>query len=341
MFPRGPRLLASSGVTRGQSGHGCCAVVVTVVVASLSTACDGPPDRPSHLEQFRVVGPSVVAPGTSAQFDAIFDQVATLSDVSAATQWTSSNPAVLSIDAGLATGRANGEATVVARFEQHQTNPMPVMVLPPGTFRVRGRVLITGTTGVAQARVEVPTVGLSTTTDSQGRFTLYGVPPNGAIHTVKDGYAVTITATQLANHDQQLSIFLRPMLQGTYTLTITPGSCSNGPPLPANLLQRTYTVVLTQIGANGTQAQGSMPGTNMTVISFFGSFAAPQERWNFSIAIGERLPDGNALTFNVSASIRLADLAGEFTGRIALNNPTADDALARCEGTGFGFALRP
>ena len=57
--------------------------------------------------------------------------------------------------------------------------------------------------------------------------------------------------------------------------------------------------------------------------------------------MGERLPDGNALTFNGSAVIRAADLTGTFTGRIALNNPSADDALARCEASGFLFALRP
>ena len=340
MFPRGLCFAASTGVVRGQSARACFAVFVAVVVASLTTACDGPPDRPSHLEQFRVIGPSEVAPGSTARFEAIFDKVATLSDVSAETQWTSSNPAVLSIDAGLATGRAAGEATVTARFEQQQTDPMPVMVLPPGTFRVRGRVT-TGSIGVAQVRVEVPTVGLTTTTDSQGRFTLYGVPANGPIHTVKDGYFLTITAVQLANHDQQLSIFLRPKLQGTYTLTISPGTCTNGPPLPANLLQRSYTVVLTQTGGNGTQAQGTMPGANLTVLSFAGSFSANQEQWTLGIAIGERLPDGNAVTFNGGAVVRAADLTGTFNGRIALNNPSADDALARCEASGFLFVLRP
>ena len=122
---------------------------------------------------------------------------------------------------------------------------------------------------------------------------------------------------------------------------MAPGVCSNGPPLPANLLQRTYTVVFTQSGANLTQAQGSIPGANMTVLSFSGTFAPIQERWNFTFSIGERLSDGNAVTFNGGAFIRLSDFAGEFNGRVALNNPNADDALARCEGSGFTFVLRP
>ena len=316
--------------------------VLALVISGLATACDGPPDRPSHLESFRLAGPAEVAPGSTARFEAILDGVATLSDVSEQVQWTSSNPAVLSIDAGLATGQAPGEATVTARLDTQQAAPKSVMVLPPGTFRVRGRV-VTGPTAnfvVPSARVEVPS-GMVTTTDTQGRFTLYGVPASGVINASKAGYALATTSVQVANHDQQVSVLLRPALQGTYTLTITPGTCSNGPPLPSNLLQRTYSVVFTQSGTNGTQVQGSMPGTNMTVVGLSGTFQMPQERWNLSFAIGERLPDGNALTFNGSAFIRAADLAGEFGGRIALNNPAAEDALARCEATRFGFALSP
>jgi len=317
--------------------------VIALVAAGLVTACDGPPDRPSHLEPLRVVLPGEVAPGTSTRIQAILDQVATLSDVSEQVQWTSSNPSVLSIDAAVATGHTPGEVTVTGRFEGAQFGPAPVMVLPPGTFRVRGRVLTgsTSTAPVTAARVELPAVGLVTTTDNQGRFALYGVPASAAITAVKNGYSLTTMPVQLANHDQQLSMIIRPALQGTYTLTMAPGSCSNGPPLPANLLQRTYTVALTQSGSNLTLAQGSLPGANMTVVLFAGAFAPPQERWNFNLAIGERLPDGNAVTFNGSAFIRLSDFAGEFSGRIALNNPDADDALARCEASGFTFALRP
>ena len=316
--------------------------VMALVVSGLAIACDGTHERPSHLESFRLAGPAEVAPGSSARFEAILDRVATLSDVSEQVEWTSSNPSVLTIDAGLATGRTPGEATVTARLDTRQADPAPVMVLPPGTFRVRGRV-VTGPTGnfsVASARVEGP-FGMVTTTDTQGRFALYGVPASSVINASKAGYALATTSVQLSNHEQQVSMLMRPALAGTFTLTITPGTCSSGPPLPANLLQRTYSVVFTQSGANGTQAQGSMPGTNMTVVTFFGNLVPAQERWSFSFTIGERLSDGNAVTFNGSAFIRLSDMAGEFQGRIALNHPMAEDALARCEATGFGFALRP
>jgi hypothetical protein len=94
-----------------------------------------------------------------------------------------------------------------------------------------------------------------------------------------------------------------------------------------------------QTGANGSQAQGTLTGANLTVVSFFGTFSPPQARWQFSFTIGERLPDGKALTMNGGAFIRTSDLAGEFNGRIALNDPAADDAIARCQATAFRFAL--
>ena len=142
-------------------------------------------------------------------------------------EWTSSNPSVLSVAAGLATGRANGEATVTARFEGQQTDPAPVMVLPVGTYRLRGTVTLpnSATAVVPTARVEVPEVGLVTTADPQGRFVLYGVPPGAEIHVTKDGYAPTVTSFDLRNHLMQVRITIRPQLEGAYTLSIGPGTC--------------------------------------------------------------------------------------------------------------------
>jgi len=316
-----------------------------LAVAVLVTACDGPQGQPTHLDSFRLAGPAEVAPGTSVPFKAILDRVATLSDVSDQAEWISSNRSVLSVDAGIATAHMSGEATVTARFEEQQTDPKRVIAVPAGTYRVRGTV-VTQTTGAAlipllMARVDVPAVGLSTTTDAQGRYALYGVPQNAEMRLTKEGYAPATVAVQVANHDQQISTTLRPAIAGTYKLTIGGGTCSEGPPLPPELLQRTYTAVLVQTGANGSQAQGTLTGANLTIVSFFGTFSPAQARWQFSFTIGERLPDGKALTFNGGAFIRTSDLAGEFNGRIALNDPAAEDAIARCQATAFRFALTP
>jgi hypothetical protein len=340
MLRRGSRLLSSwmdPAIVR--ACRPACSCAAFLAIAVLIVSCDGPPGRPSHLDYFRLAGPGEVAPGTSVPFKALLDKSATLSDASAEAQWISSNPSVLSIDAGLATGRIAGEVTVTARLGELQTDPKLVLVLPVGTYRLRGRVLIEGSNpsvALAMARVEVPAVGLSTTTDTQGRYTLYGVPPDAELRVTRDGFAPTSVTVHLQDHDQVITTSLRTALSGTYTLTISPGNCSNGPPLPANLLHRTYTTVFVQ---TGSQIRGTFPNPNITVVIFIGAFSPAQARWNFSFTIGERLPDGNAVTFNGSAFVRTADFAGEFNGRIALNDPSAEDAIARCDATGFRFAL--
>jgi hypothetical protein len=314
-------------------------LAVLLVLSAPVASCDAPPGQPTHLDAFRLAGPSEVAPGSSASFKALLDKSATLADVSDDAQWISSNPSVLSIDAGLATAHVAGEVTVRALFDEHETDAMPVLVLPTGTYRMRGRVVVAGSSaGVSMARVEVPAVGLSTTTDIQGRYALYGVPPDAELHVIKEGFATAVVPIHLQDHNRDVTTPLQPMLSGTYTLTISPGVCSNGPPVPANLLHRTYTAGFVQ---SGLQVQGSLAGPNLTVVSFSGSYSTTQGRWNLGVAIGERLPDGNAVTFNGSAFVRPADLAGEFNGRIALNSPSAPDALARCEASAFRFALTP
>jgi hypothetical protein len=315
----------------------CSLAVPLAVAAALIASCEGPPGRPTHLPYFRLAGPGEVAPGTSASFKALLDKSATLSDVTGNAQWISSNSSVLSIDAGLAAGRTAGEATVTARFQEHESDARLVMVLPRGTYRLRGKVVIATTTvPVSMARVEVPAAGLSTTADGEGRYALYGVRPDAEMRVAREGYAPVVLPIHLQDHDQEITAPLRPLLEGTYTLTISPGRCSNGPPRPAHLLQRTYTAVFVQ---DGLQVQGTLSGGELTVKSFSDRFLGPQSRWSLAFAVGERLSDGNVVTLNGTALIGPEDLEGDFNGRIALNNPSAQDAIARCEATAFRFAL--
>jgi hypothetical protein len=329
----------------GRACRSLWSLAALLAVAAPVASCEGSPERPTHLDYFRLAGPGEIAPGTSASFKALLDKSATLSDVSNEAQWISSNPSVLSVDAGLAVGHVTGEATVTARFQDLQTDAVPVMVVPAGTYRLRGRVFMetspTFTPGIplVMARVEVPAGGLSTTTDSQGRYALYGVPSDAEVRVSKEGFATAVVPVHLENHDQQIDTTLRSVLSGQYTLTISPGTCSNGPPVPAHLLLRTYTAVFVQSGA---QVQATLSGANLTVVTFSGAFSPLRGgQWNLTVAFGERLPDGNAVTFNGGAFVRPTDLAGEFNGRIALNNPSVEDAIARCEATAFRFALTP
>ena len=215
------------------------------------------------------------------------------------------------------------------------------MVVPAGTYRLKGLVQSPGTNPqlpVAMARVEVPVVGPATTTDAQGRYTLYGVPRDAEIRASKEGYAPAVTVVRLVSHDQQAAtLILRPVLEGTFALSIGARTCSDGPPLPANLLQRKYTVVLASSNPNGSPVNGTFPGANITVVSFTGFISA--QGWNFSFTIGEPQPDGKVLTMNGSATVRVTDLVGTFSGRFALYEPSTGETLARCTASAFPFVL--
>jgi hypothetical protein len=80
----------------------------------------------------RIVGPGQVTPPGQTQFAAIqtWSDGATV-DVTAGAQWTTTNPTVLSIGAGLATALAPGEAGLTARFDQFLSQPRTVLVMPP------------------------------------------------------------------------------------------------------------------------------------------------------------------------------------------------------------------
>jgi hypothetical protein len=322
-------------------------IAVLFAATTLLAGCEGGPNQPTHLDAFRVAGPNEVPPGTDVQFRALLDRVATLSDVSDEAQWTSSNPSVLSLDAGHATGHALGEAAVTARIDDRRTDPKLVLVLPLGTYRMRGTVQTQQSTGLpmalSMARAEVVGLGLSATTDAQGRFALYGVPQDAQIRISKQGFVPALEAVHLSDHERQITRVLRPAIEGTYTMSIGPSVCSGGPgpPPSADLMQRSYTVVLVQTGQNGAQVVGSIPAANVTVVGFSGSFLLPQARWFLTLAIGERLPDGKALTMNGFATIGTDNLTCEFRGRIALNDPAVEGAIAGCSVTGSRFVLTP
>jgi len=305
-------------------------------------SCERPSPGPSHLDSFRLTGPAEIAPGSTASFNAILDKVTTLKDVSEQSEWTSSNPSALSVAAGLAAAHLAGETLVTARLDGQETDPAVVIVVPAGTYRLRGTVtLLTNTaTVIPFARVEVPAVGLATTADALGRFVFYGVPPNAELHATRDGYAPAVTTVHLFDHLGVARVTMRPMLEGTFTLSIRPaGTCREVPPVPADLLQRTYTVALAPPSPNASLISGTFPGaSNITVVQFTGS-ATPQGNWNITFVIGEQLPDGKVLRVNGSATVRASDLVGTFSGGFAVYDPSTGEPPSRCTALGFPFVL--
>ena len=143
-------------------------------------------------------------------------------------------------------GVSMGDVTIIARFELlSQTQSMTI--LTRGTYRVTGTVREQGL-GVPLSNAKVQADGeggnlLETSTASDGRFTLYGVPAIGDVRVTKPGYVPLVQRLQLqasTNIDLTLQPAMpRPDLTGTYRLTITAAECKAGlPPLPADLMQR-------------------------------------------------------------------------------------------------------
>ena len=114
-------------------------VIAVLVLAILGIACDekpaGPPFDLRSLS-VRVDGPAQITPPAETQFTA----VQTLSDgstrdVTAIAKWTSSNPSVLSVSAGLAKAITGGEVGLTAEVEGRvggrvTSQPKAVQVVP-------------------------------------------------------------------------------------------------------------------------------------------------------------------------------------------------------------------
>ena len=161
-------------------------LVSAVVLAGLVAACsDSPipsaPDAPDAVRATGLViqGPSEVAPGTTAMFTAAeYLSNGTLRDVSAGARFITSNPSVLSFDAGLATAHTRGEVTVAVQTDAFPGSaPRTIIVVPPGTYRLQGSVYAASEEFVPGIRVEVLGSDLATVTDHRSSFVLYGVPP--------------------------------------------------------------------------------------------------------------------------------------------------------------------
>jgi Carboxypeptidase regulatory-like domain len=236
--------------------------VIAIAIAALLTGCGSHPSGPSEIATVGVelTGPRSVAPGGTARFTAIarFGD-GTSRDVTAEAEWSSSNAAAVSVQAGVVTGHAAGEALlrVQLRSAPYYSSAREVIVVPDGTFRLVGAVSEADPpmVAIAGARVDVIAgsgAGLSATTGTTGQYRLYGVAAETQIAVSKDGYQrqlQTITVTDHQTQNFQLALLHpRDNVAGTYRLTVTAAdTCSADLPAPAR--SRIYTAVLTQNGA--------------------------------------------------------------------------------------------
>lgn len=236
--------------------------------AALFVACNQRFTNVTQTQQISgdavLVGPDSVAPGQSARFAVqvrMSDGTVKEPSPSTRAQWFSSNDSVFHVDSnGLVTAsQTPGEAilSVSLTVGSRPKNLSKVIdVMPDGTFRVAGFVTEADPPHlpVPGAHVTVTPGSLATTTASDGRYTLFGVPATGTLQVALDGYQTVSIALQLSanatqNVQLQLSLTGSPLnLSGNYALAVdVVGACAN---LPADLQHRRYDAVLTQ---NGTE----------------------------------------------------------------------------------------
>ena len=122
--------------------------IAILVVALLSVACDDKPAAttgpPFGLRAIavRIDGPAQVTPPEEVRFTAIQTwSDGTTRDVTEIAQWTSTNPSVLSVSAGLARALASGEVGLTIQVGPLTSQPRAVRVVPAiaewnGTYRL-------------------------------------------------------------------------------------------------------------------------------------------------------------------------------------------------------------
>lgn len=282
------------------------ATVVLIPLALWSIACDKksspPPTAPSSAAAAAVTsiviqGPSRIAPGDTVQFTAI----ATLSDRTTRNytkdmRWGVSPKGVLTIS-------ETGEAVALARGEVHVFATLPstgcgvscspqtvLLVVPPNTYRLTGKVMESGlpVQGATATVIGGSDSGLSSTTDYDGQYRLYGVAGSVQIKVAKPGYAdiakaVTVTADDVLDFPEARQVGAIPLVSGTYALTLqADNDCSaapsayNLPPLPPDGRQRrTYFV---QVEQDGPSLSVSLPSPQ---------FAAPSNHFSGRIHPGK------------------------------------------------------
>jgi hypothetical protein len=360
----------------------------SLVVAGLSTwmaMCGDPkttnPASPSGsaVNSAELIGPGSLAPGQSAQFSVAVHLADGTTKTAATATWrtcvTSSfpcNPFLIKVtSAGLVTaGSGIGDVTLSADVAFRGTTRVTreLVILPDGTYRLVGKV----TDGefpsmpVASAHLTATPGSATTTTDSQGNYRLYGVPPDGSLQISHDGYQPLVQSLHLTAHASQ-SFQLTPTaprinLAGLYTLTIdaAPG-CAGPGSLPADLQHRSYQATVTQNGlaiqvaltesrfrinpsglGNHFAGLAGVGGATFTLDNYSDYYYFYYRQYP---SIAERLPDGTILVVvgPVVTTGTPTGLTGTFDGFIAHYDsrfPTTG-YIAGCFSSSHQFALTP
>jgi len=239
-------------------------VAVALVLASCGRNPNGPqppgsspPGAPGGVVGLAVTAPAEIAPGATVQLTAhAVKSNGSVEDVTSQVQWGSTTGLrLVTVSAGgLATaGAIRGETEIIAHYEGRSASAR-LMVLPTGTFHLKGRITENGF-GVPNVIVTVVAgvgEGLASGTGGAdwGAYSLYGVGGRVRLRARKEGYLDAIQEIEVSAHsahDFEL-VPERPVpnLAGAYTFTVTSGCRTAVGTLPDAAKRRTYSANVTQ-----------------------------------------------------------------------------------------------
>lgn len=350
------------------------AATLAVVLASCDSATNPPngPSSPSAIVQITINAPDSLAPGQSVQLRATAVHADRSTEIVTA-QWSSSNPAVIEVDAaGRALAIARGEVTVTATFEGRSGTAL-ILSLASGTFKLSGRVVEEGrpVEGVLLTVIEGVGQGLTAGSDASGAFALYGVAGRVRIRARKEQYRetereVTVNSNTTAGLEIAVSRQFRN-LAGIYALTLTAAPCSpdrwTRGVFPDAAKTRSYIANVVQ---DGQELTVTLEGAHFLLNgrggnSFFGlidgdsvSFAIGRDANSFypywfyyhnEFSVIERLNDTSSLVIigNVTARVTTTEIAGPLSGILIIGAGTElplRGLTSLCSSLSHGFVMR-
>ena len=353
-------------------------LTASLLLGGLLTGCDGAPTQPGAVpaptsaaqpSALLVDGPASVPPGETAAFKASARFAdGSLRDVTQEALWTSSDPSIVSVaSGGVATGHGVGEALVSYRLAAMESGRRALLVLPAGTYMLSGvardgdavifgaHVELRGQTGAAIA---------TTTTNWEGRYTLYGAPADATIRVTHDAFTEGVASLASAagtalrrSLDVRLSrLGARADHSGSYVLDVR-ASCEPGNPFPESLRHRRYRAVLTQDARAHVTARLSgaeffkfFPWSTVGNPGVLGGTASEGRArfalgdswdWGVNADLTEKLPDQTSLVIHGVAELTATPtgLVGTLNGSFDLYPTTAWAVSMSCRSSAHQFVF--
>ena len=327
--------------------------------STVPPAGSGPTSPVVTLVRVELITPASLAPGSSAQLVAnAVKSDGTVENVTPQAQWFSSNPGIASIDAsGVARATTLGEVTISARY-QNRSAGGSLLVVPAGTSRVKGRITDAGlgVSGVTVTVVRGIGEGLTSTTDGNGAYALYGVQDRIVLQAKRDGYANSIQEIDVPQ-SRVFDFVMQPDgdridLRGHYALTLTRMPCSADVPASrtydATIEQNDRRLSVTLSGADfivgrghGNTFTGTLDGTR---VQFSLSGASFYYYYYGYYDVIERLDTTHAFVVsgNVTAAASPLTITGTLSGTFAVALGTVapfSRIQGRCTGTSHRFEM--